>query len=125
MLISVTPYVMYNRLIEEATQRNAQSSESSTRSSSSSSSGSTASASIVESASNQTMVNDGGYGTTTDQATGAAQDNYVEGYEMTKESTTSDSASSSTSFSGADILGSVLVILAVSVIFIGFRRRRI
>ncbi|WP_305065030.1 hypothetical protein, partial [Methanococcoides sp.] len=52
-------------------------------------------------------------------------DNYVEGYEMTKESTTSDSASSSTSFSGADILGSVLVILAVGAISIGFRRRRI
>jgi len=121
MLISVTPYVMYNRLIEEATQRDTPSSESSTHSSS----GTTASASIVESASNQTMVNDGGYGTTTDQATGAAQDNYVEGYEMTKESTTSDSASSSTFFSGADILGSVLVILAVGAISIGFRRRRI
>ncbi|WP_338101228.1 cobaltochelatase subunit CobN [Methanococcoides seepicolus] len=117
----------YKRLMQEATQRETPSSESSTRSSSSSSSSS--SASIVESTSNQTMVNDGGYGTTTDQPTESSQqntpDNYVEGYEMTKESTTSDSASSSTSFSGADILGSVLVILAVGAITIGFRRRRI
>nr|WP_276575148.1 cobaltochelatase subunit CobN [Methanococcoides seepicolus] len=118
----------YNRLMQEATQRDTPSSGSSTHSSSSSS-GTTASASIVGSTSNQTMVNDGGYGTTTDQATESSQqntpDNYVEGYEMTKESTTSDSASSSTSFSGADILGSVLVILAVGAISIGFRRRRI
>ncbi|WP_250869123.1 cobaltochelatase subunit CobN, partial [Methanococcoides seepicolus] len=116
----------YNKLMQEATQRETSSSESSTHSSSS---GSTASASIVESTSNQTTVNDGGYGTTTDQATESSQqntpDNYVEGYEMTKESTTSDSASSSTSFSGADILGSVLVILAVGAITIGFRRRRV
>ncbi|SES80290.1 cobaltochelatase CobN subunit [Methanococcoides vulcani] len=113
----------YNRLMEEATQRNAQSSAPSTRSSS----GSTASASIVNSTS--TSSDDGGYGTTTDQPADASQqstpDNYVEGYEMTKESTTSDSASSSTSFSGADILGSVLVVLAVAVITIGFRRRRL
>ncbi|MCD4806765.1 MAG: cobaltochelatase subunit CobN, partial [Methanococcoides sp.] len=116
----------YNKLMQEATQRATPSSESSTHSSSS---GTTASASIVESTSNQTMVSDAGYGTTVEQAPDTSQqntpDNYVEGYEMTKESTTSDSASSSTSFSGADILGSVLVILAVSVIFIGFRRRGI
>ncbi|MDA0524166.1 cobaltochelatase subunit CobN [Methanococcoides alaskense] len=112
----------YNKLMQEATQRETSSSASSTRSSSS---GTTASASIVNTTSTSSV--DGGYGTTTEQATESSQqntpDNYVEGYEMTKESTTSDSSSSSTSFSGADILGSVLVILAVSVIFIGFRRR--
>ncbi|WP_244602146.1 cobaltochelatase subunit CobN [Methanococcoides methylutens] len=114
----------YNRLMEEATQSNSQSSVSSTRSSSS---GNTASASIVNTTSTSTV--NGGYGTTTDQPADASQqstpDNYVEGYEMTKESVTSDSASSSTSFSGADILGSVLVVLSVAVITIGFRRRRL
>jgi len=112
----------YNRLMKEATHRV----PSASRSTSHSSSGSSASASIVESTNNQTSVSDAGYGTTTEQATKQiTPDNYVEGYEMTKESVNNEENASSTSFSSADILGSVLVILAVGAISIGFRRRRI
>ncbi|WP_167879499.1 cobaltochelatase subunit CobN [Methanococcoides sp. NM1] len=120
----------YNDLMSEATQREIQTSSSSTAKKHSSGGG-TGTAEIIESGSgNQTQVVDGGYGTDVEQSpqlssSSDSETNYVEGYEMTKESTTSESRSSSPSFSGADILGSVLVVLAVAVITIGFRRRRI
>ncbi|MEA1984823.1 MAG: cobaltochelatase subunit CobN [Euryarchaeota archaeon] len=117
----------YNKLMQEATQR-----ESSSSDSSSSSSGGIGEPEIVKTtdsgSGNQTQANDAGYGTTTKQApetpTESASDNYVEGYEMTKESTSSDSSSSS-SFSGADIVGSILVLAAVGAMYAGFRRRKI
>jgi len=47
---------------------------------------------------------------------------YVEGYEMQDESAQSANAGPM-SFSGADLLGMVMVVLAVGAIYIGFRRR--
>jgi cobaltochelatase CobN len=111
----------YNRLMKEATHRETPVS----RSSSHSSSGATASASIMESANNQTSISDAGYGMTEQATQQNTPDNYVEGYEMTKESINSEESASSTSFSGADVLGSLLVVLAVGVIAIGFRKQRI
>jgi cobaltochelatase CobN len=112
----------YSRLMEEATQR-----DSSSTSRSHSSSGTTASASIVRSTSNQTTVSDAGYGTSTEEAPETSQqktpEDYVEGYEMTKESMTSDSTSSSSSFSGTDIAGTLFVFAVAGAIYIGFRRR--
>ncbi|AKB84461.1 CobN-like chelatase BtuS for metalloporphyrine salvage [Methanococcoides methylutens MM1] len=107
----------YNKLMQDATQRYPETS-------SHKSSSNTPSANVV----NSTTTNvDGGYGTTTDQPTDAAQqstpDNYVEGYEMTRESTPEESSSSS--FSGSDIMGALLVLAAVGAISIGLRRRRL
>ncbi|MHC1576383.1 MAG: cobaltochelatase subunit CobN, partial [Methanosarcinaceae archaeon] len=117
----------YNRLMQEATQRETSSSDSTTATGSSS--GSVGDPKVVKAtdsgSGNQTQVNDAGYGTTTDQVPlQSTPDDYVEGYEMTKESTSSESSSSS-SFSGADIVGSILVLAAVGVMYAGFRRRKI
>jgi cobaltochelatase CobN len=47
----------------------------------------------------------------------------VEGYEMTKENPRNDTSGGS-SFSGADIVGSILVLAGVGAIYVGFRRRQ-
>jgi cobaltochelatase CobN len=108
------------------------SSEKSSTSSTSFSSGGVGSAQIVNtsttgSASNQTTsTSDGGYGESTQQPTpdsAESSSDYVEGYEMTKEKPRNDSSGGS-SFSGADIVGTVLVLAAVGAMYIGFRRRQ-
>lgn len=74
---------------------------------------------------NQTQSMDGGVGSdmaTDPTAKQSVDDNYVEGYEMVKEKNI-DTESSSSSFSGADMLGTAIVFLAVGIIFYGFRRR--
>jgi cobaltochelatase CobN len=116
----------YERLMQEATQRETPSD--STQSERYSSGSSTGTAKIIESGNgNQTIESDAGYGTSADPAQEVSMkstpDNYVEGYEMTKESNP-DNAASQPSFSGSDVVGAVLVLLAVGAIFIGFRRRR-
>ncbi len=77
--------------------------------------------------SNQTMISDSGAGTDMDSpvqdSTKSSPDNYVEGYEMTKESV-SNPDSSSFSFTGSDIVASVLVMAGVGAIYIGFWKRR-
>jgi len=50
-------------------------------------------------------------------------DNYVEGYEMTKESVTQPE-SSNFSFSGSDIIASILVLIGVGAVYMGFSKRR-
>ncbi|KGK99331.1 protoporphyrin IX magnesium chelatase [Methanococcoides methylutens] len=107
----------YNKLMQDATHRYPETS-------SHKSSSNTPSANVV----NSTTSNvDGGYGTTTDQPTDAAQqstpDNYVEGYEMTRESTP-DESSSSSSFSGSDVMGALLVLASAGIIYFGFMRKK-
>jgi cobaltochelatase CobN len=112
----------YNRLMQEATQHE-------TVSKKYSSGSSTGTTKIIESGSgNQTIESDAGYGTSADPAQEMpmkeASDDYVEGYEMTKKSTP-DNAASQPSFSGSDVMGAILVLLAVGAIYMGFRRRGI
>ncbi len=78
--------------------------------------------------SNQTMEVDGGVGTDLDkvpqESMRSTQDpNYVEGYEMTKE-TIAPPESSTPTFSGSDIVALILVAGAVVAVFIGFMRKR-
>ncbi len=111
----------YAKVMEDATGR---------KLTSSSSSGSTGEAQVVESQSGnqtQSMNVDAGYGMQTDQPApemDSTPDNYVEGYEMVKEQSESDE-SSGMSFSGSDILGSAVVLLAVGAMYLGFRRKGI
>jgi cobaltochelatase CobN len=100
--------------------------------SSSSSSGGVGSAKVVNAsttgtASNQTTsTSDGGYGESAQEPTSESAESssdYVEGYEMTKENPRNDTSGGS-SFSGADIVGTVLVLAAVGAMYIGFRRRQ-
>ncbi|WP_462273626.1 cobaltochelatase subunit CobN [Methanohalophilus sp.] len=109
------------------------SSENPSDSQSSSTSGGVGSAQIVNasttgSASNQTTTttSDGGYGESTQEPTSESAESssdYVEGYEMTKENPRNEESGGS-SFSGADIVGTVLVLAAVGAMYIGFRRRQ-
>ncbi|MEL4305763.1 cobaltochelatase subunit CobN [Methanococcoides sp. LMO-2] len=106
----------YNKLMQDATHRYPETSSSSRKTSSN-----TPSANVVNSTTTSTDAT--GYGTTTDQATAASQDNYVEGYEMTRENTP-DESSSSSSFSGSDVIGAVLVLLSAGLIYFGFMRKK-
>ena len=83
-----------------------------------------AQAKIVESSSsNQTSLSEGsGYD---DSNVEPLPDNYVEGYEMTEESQQKAEESGGMSFSGADVVGSILVLAAVGVMYLGYRRRGI
>jgi cobaltochelatase CobN len=101
-------------------------------SSSSSGGSSTGSAKIVpannnenqESMSNQSSnANDGGYGTDTSRA--STPDNHVEGNIMQAETNANQNSQSSTSgmsASGVAILGTVFVLLTLTVFYMGFRR---
>jgi cobaltochelatase CobN len=121
----------YKRLMQEATQVTA--SESATTESTSTSRSSSPTGTdlkIAESgsgSSNQTLEADGGAGMDMDSQVHDSQqstpDNYVEGYEMTKESVTQPE-SSNFSFSGSDIIASILVLAAVGAIYMGFWKRR-
>jgi cobaltochelatase CobN len=74
---------------------------------------------ISGSDSNQTTTSsEGGYG----ESANPPEPDVVEGYEMTPESQQPED-SGGMSFSGADIIGTVLVLLAVGVMYAGYRRR--
>lgn len=87
---------------------------------------------VVRSAesSNQTvMEEDSGYGIDSPgpapQVTKSATDpNYVEGYEMTKESVEKEEGEGM-SFSGADILGTLFVMVAAGGIYLGMRKKKL
>lgn len=78
---------------------------------------------VNSSSSNQTSSSEGGYAESNVEPVPEAGD-YVEGYEMTKESQQAEE-SGGMSFSGADVVGSVLVLAAMGVIYLGYRRRGI
>ncbi len=121
----------YKRLMQEATQVTA--SESATTESTSTSRSSSPTGTdlkIAESgsgSSNKTLEADGGAGMDMDSQVQDSQqstpDNYVEGYEMTKESVTQPE-SSNFSFSGSDIIASILVLIGVGAVYMGFSKRR-
>lgn len=72
---------------------------------------------------NQTIDNSGGVGMNLeDEATlkSTTETNYVEGYEMVKESS---EESSSQMFSGADMLGIIAVLVILGIIAVGWRRK--
>ncbi len=118
----------YKKLIEEATSEPVKESTSS-RSSSSGSSGPKLEITnqATTSTSNQTIESQIGAGTDLSQpapeAPKSTPENYVEGYEMTKE-TVAPPESSSPTFSGSDIVALILVAGAVGAVFIGFMRKR-
>ncbi|WP_319506858.1 cobaltochelatase subunit CobN [uncultured Methanolobus sp.] len=79
--------------------------------------------------SNQTMMADsGGAGLDADtpvqDSAKSTPDNYVEGYEMTSEATTTPSEDSGFSATSSDIVASVFVLGAVGAMYVGFWRRR-
>jgi len=118
----------YKKLIEEATSEPVKESTSS-RSSSSGSSGPKLEITnqATTSTSNQTIESQIGAGTDLSQpapeAPKSTPENYVEGYEMTKE-TVAPPESSSPTFSGSDIVAIVLVVGAAGAVFLGFMRKR-
>ncbi|AKB30308.1 CobN-like chelatase BtuS for metalloporphyrine salvage [Methanosarcina siciliae T4/M] len=92
---------------------------------------STGKAEVVSGSGNQTQadISDVGYGTDTSQPVPDTQktgdSNYIEGYEMQKESIQKESPYSGMSFSGADIVGVLFVIVSLSAIYIGVRRKKL
>ena len=69
---------------------------------------------------------DAGYGVDSPEpvprALESAADPYVEGYEMTKESVENE-AEGGMSFSGADIVGTLFVLVAAGGIYLGMRKK--
>lgn len=138
----------YKKLMKEATESSPQQSGESSGSSSSSShsdhdtgkatvvsrdsTSSNQTASAGESANNQTVQNsDAGYGTDSPepapearQTSQTSDSDYVEGYEMQKESSVKEEESGGMSFSGADIFGVLFVVAAVGGIYLGFRKKK-
>ncbi|AKB30996.1 CobN-like chelatase BtuS for metalloporphyrine salvage [Methanosarcina siciliae HI350] len=81
-----------------------------------------------ESASNQTsQTSDAGYGVDSPEIAPdirqAADSNYVEGYEMQKESV-ENAENGDFSFSGADIVGILFVVVAMGGIYLGMRKKK-
>ncbi len=88
---------------------------------------------IVESTSgfgsaNQTTATDSGAGmdaeTPVQDAQRSTPDDYVEGYEMTKQSVTNTETSSGFSVTGSELAASILVLAGVGAMYVGFWRRR-
>lgn len=130
-VVDVSTAKEYERLMQEATQRTSSPptpTETPSKSRSSSSTGTELK--VVEAGtgtSNQTMMMDSGAGidssTPVQDSAMSTPDNYIEGYEMTRESITQPE-SSGPSFSGSDIIASVLVLAGVGAIYLGFWKRR-
>jgi cobaltochelatase CobN len=128
-VVDVSTAEEYERLVQEATKRESTpvTEESTTRKSSSSTG---TDLKVVDSGSgstNQTMMSESGAGMDTNtpaqDAAMSTPDNYVEGYEMTRESVAQPD-NSGPSFSGSDIIASVLVLAGVGAIYMGFVRRK-
>lgn len=123
----------FTEAIEEATQESLEQKEPEKHSSSKGHQTSVAeklnqTASTGESASNQTVQNsDAGYGVDSPEPAPevrqAADSNYVEGYEMQKEPV-EETESGGMSFSGADILGTLFVVVAAGGIYLGMRKKK-
>ncbi len=84
------------------------------------------------STSNESLRADGGYGTDLEvtpqpeiQTRSSDRANYVEGYELEKESPENSRDSGSMSFSPSDIIGLASVLLLSGAIFMGYRRKKI
>ena len=130
--MSQSELASYRKVMEDATRKNVDvvlpEDVPVTPSSSSSRSGNTGTTlSVVEvSAGNQTAMSDAGAGTDLDKTASLkspVEDSYVEGYEMTK-NTVIKPDNSGPSFSGSDIIATILVLAAVGAMYMGFRRRK-
>ncbi|PAV13791.1 cobalt chelatase [Methanosarcina spelaei] len=99
--------------------------------SNSSSGSSTGKARIVSGSGNQTQadISNSGYGTDTAKpipdVQKSADSDYVEGYEMQKESYRDENSSTGMSFSGSDIMGLLFVFVSIGAIYIGIRKKKI
>jgi cobaltochelatase CobN len=85
--------------------------------------------SMASGKSNQTSMSEsGGAGVNSakpvDNAPKTSSDDYVEGYEMTKETVNDANSVSTPTFSSSDVLASVFVVGIVGAIYLGFWRRR-
>ena len=119
----------YNNQVYEATYRVTQTDTiiTETTEKKRSSGSNTGEAKIVESGSgNQTLESTAGYGTDLQEESGLKstqqQDNYVEGYEMTRE--TVDTESGSMTFSAVDMMGIIVALAVFGLIAYGWRKRR-
>ncbi|MFA0822067.1 MAG: cobaltochelatase subunit CobN [Methanomethylovorans sp.] len=119
----------YKKLMEEATTATE------TESSSSHSSSSSSSDKKLE-VTNQATTSGSNQTTNTQVGAGAdlskqapetpksTPDNYVEGYEMTKETVSQPENSNTPTFSGSDLVAFVLVVVAAGAVFLGFMRKK-
>ena len=119
---------MYKEIMEEATTATTQADPTESTSSSSSSSSNTGKElRMAETGSdNRSAMTEAGAGTDLEKDASMrspSQDNYVEGYEMTKESVTQPD-NSGPSISGSDIIASIFVMAGVGAIYLGFMRRK-
>ena len=127
----------YKKLVQEAKGVSSQQPEESSSSSSSHSSHSTGSAAVINTtkananSGNQTIESDGGYGTSVQQASAPSKSSvqaseYVEGYEMTNDTREEapEKESSGMSFSGADLLGALFVVICLGGIYLGFQKKK-
>jgi len=116
----------YKQLMEEATTAT-ETESSSSHSSSSSDKKLEVTNQDTSSRSNQTTSSQVGAGADLSkqapETSKSTPDNYVEGYEMTKE-TVSQPESNSNKFSGSDIVAFVLVVVAAGAVFLGFMRKK-
>ncbi|KKH97940.1 cobalt chelatase [Methanosarcina sp. 1.H.T.1A.1] len=88
----------------------------------------TAKSNTEEPASNPTIAeNDAGYGVDSPEpapeARASSDSDYVEGYEMTKESVENEEEWGGMSFSGADVFGIIFVLVAAGGIYLGMRKK--
>ena len=122
---------MYDATLREVVQTPQSEQEETVSSRSSSSTGTELK--IVESSSgsgstNQTTVTSSGAGLDAEipveNTPKSTQDDYVEGYEMTKQSVTNTESSSSFSLTGSELAASIMVLTGVGAIYVGFWRRR-
>ncbi|WP_094228272.1 cobaltochelatase subunit CobN [Methanolobus psychrotolerans] len=122
----------YQRLMQEATHRITSTEPAPTETVSKSRGGSSSGSklSVTDSgatAANQTTADSGAgkdLSTPATESPKSTPDNYVEGYEMTPEAVPQTETGSSISFSGSEILASLLVLSGVGAIYVGFVRRR-
>jgi len=120
----------YNEQLYKATLRDEDTDSSDSSTESTKSGSSTGSAQVKPTgSSNQTTQTNAGVGTDLDKAPQesmkSTQDpNYVEGYEMTKETVSKPETSSTPTFSGSDIVAFILVVVAAGAVFLGFMRKK-
>ena len=122
----------FSEALEEATQESLEQKEPEKHSSSGNKGSSIPVIRSTES-SNQTVVeSNAGYGTDSSEpalqvSKSAADPDYVEGYEMQKDSVEekeNENESRSISFSGSDIFGILFVVAAVGGVYLGFYRKK-
>jgi cobaltochelatase CobN len=124
-VVSTATASEYAKLMLTATQGSPEVSTETTEETRRSGGSRTGEAKIVEAGTgNQTIETTGGIGMDMEQEAiqkSTPENNYVEGYEMTKENI--EKESSSQMFSGADMLGIVFVFAVLGMIVYGWRRK--